>query len=96
VSKPSPITTDADHVEQGFMDSRAKVIDVAAFLDRVQRAGQESDYRVVALRKALQVVLDGAEPRRAGDVLLSLSDLSEKPIATAHEKGASGAYQVAP
>jgi len=75
------------------MDSRAKVIDVAAFFDRVQRAGQQEDYRVVSLRKTLEIILNSEQPTRAQDVLLSLSDPSEEPIAEAHEKGASGAYQ---
>ena len=39
-----------DLVELGFMDARSKVIDVAAFLDRVQRAGQDEDYRVKELK----------------------------------------------
>ena len=54
----------ADLVELGFMDARWKVIDVAAFLDRVQRAGQDSDYRVSELKKAL-ACLNGDDPERA-------------------------------
>ena len=32
-------------VDHGFMDTRIKAIDIAAFLDRVHRAGQQDDYR---------------------------------------------------
>ena len=60
-------------VDLGFMDSRSKLIDLAAFLDRVQRAGQEGDFRVKALKNAIQV-LNSDQPQRAREVLLSFSD----------------------
>lgn len=80
-----------DLVDLGFMDARIKLIDVAAFLDRVQRHGQEDDYRVRALREALSV-LGSAEPGRARRILESLSDPSAEPIAVAKIQGAFGAY----
>jgi hypothetical protein len=79
-------------VDLGFMDSRSKLIDLAAFLDRVQRAGQESDFRVQALKNAIQLLsLD--EPKRAQEVLLSFSDPSTEPIAKATMQGAIGAFK---
>jgi hypothetical protein len=80
-----------DLVELGFMDARIKLIDVAAFLDRVQRHGQEDDYRVRALREALSI-LGSEEPGRARRILESLSDPSEEPIAAATMQGAFGAF----
>lgn len=77
-------------VDLGFMDARSKLIDVAAFLDRVQRVGQECDFRVEALKKALEV-LGQEEATRAKDVLVSLSDLSTEPIAKATTQSACGA-----
>lgn len=74
------------------MDSRSKLIDLAAFLDRVQRAGQDEDFRVEALRKAIHL-LSLNEPRRAREVLLSLSDPTTEPIAKATMQGAIGAHQ---
>lgn len=79
-------------VDLGFMDSRSKLIDLAAFLDRVQRAGQESDYRVQALKQAVQH-LSLNEPKRAQEVLLSFSDISTEPIAKATMQGAVGAVE---
>lgn len=76
----------------GFMDARSKLIDLAAFLDRVQRAGQGDDFRVQALRRAIQL-LDSSEPRRAREVLLSFSDPSTEPIAKATVQGAIGAFK---
>ena len=39
-------------VELGFMDARIKLIDIAAFLDRIDRHEQSDDYRVSALKEA--------------------------------------------
>ena len=74
-----------------FMDARHKLIDLAAFLDRVERAEGEADFRLKAFRTALKK-LDGKKPQRAKAVLMSLSDPSTKPIAKATTKGATGAY----
>ena len=73
------------------MDARIKLIDVAAFLDRVQRHGQEDDYRVRALKEAM-AILGSEEPGRARRILESLSDPSEEPIAAATMQGAFGAF----
>ncbi len=81
-------------VELYFLEHRAKLIDIAAFLDRVGRApaqGQETDFRVEAFRRALAILSDGA-PERARRVLETLSDHSTDPIDSAADmKGASGA-----
>jgi hypothetical protein len=74
------------------MDSRSKLIDLAAFLDRVQRAGQEDDFRVQALKNAISL-LSLNEPKRVQEVLLSFSDPSSEPIEKATTQGAIGAYQ---
>ena len=74
-----------------YMDARARLIDLAAFLDRVDRGEGESDFRWDALRRAM-TELAKAEPGRAERVLLSLSDPTTEPIATAPGKGAVGAY----
>lgn len=79
-------------VDLGFMDSRSKLIDLAAFLDRVQRAGQEGDFRVQALKKAISL-LSSNEPERAKQVLLSFSDPSTTPIPQATTQGAIGAVK---
>ena len=40
-----------------FMDARHKLIDLAAFLDRLDRAEGESDFRSEALAQAMQHLL---------------------------------------
>jgi hypothetical protein len=74
-----------------FMDARAKLIDIAAFLDRIDHAEGEADFRYAAFRKALGELQRG-EPIRAKSVLLSLSDPTSEPIAKAPGKGACGAW----
>jgi hypothetical protein len=74
-----------------FLDARARLIDIAAFLDRVERADGTEDFRVAAFRKAL-LELSTAKPHKATEVLNVFSDPSEVPIDEAHSKGACGAF----
>lgn len=74
------------------MDTRFKLIEVAAFLDRVQRAGQDGDFRVQQLKQAMQCLAQD-KPERAKNVLLAFSDPTVEPIAKAHMQGAMGAYE---
>lgn len=77
-------------VDLQFIAARAQLIELAAFLDRVQRHGQDSDYRVVAMRQTL-AELATAEPGRARRILEALSDHSAEPIPAATIQGAFGA-----
>ena len=74
-----------------FLDARHKVIEVAAFLDRVERAGGKEDFRLEALRAALGK-LNGRQREKAKRVLLAFSDPTSKPMAKAEGKGAVGAW----
>jgi hypothetical protein len=74
-----------------FLDARHKLIEIAAFLDRVERATGREDFRLKNFRAAL-AKLDGKKKNRAKNVLLAFSDLTMKPIAKATAKGATGAY----
>ncbi|MDB6029629.1 MAG: hypothetical protein JWM68_5852 [Verrucomicrobiales bacterium] len=74
-----------------FMEARAKMIDLAAFLDRVERAEGEADFRLQALREALKE-LHAGNSDRAKRVLLSLSDPTTEPIPAATTKAATGAW----
>jgi hypothetical protein len=75
-----------------FVEARAKLIDVAAFLDRAQRADGTDDFRLKAFRAALGR-LRSARPDRARRVLASLSDPTTKPIKAAGSKSACGAWE---
>lgn len=80
-------------LDQYFIEVRHKLIEVAAFLDRVDRAEGEDDYRIKAFRSALKE-LERAEPERAKQILLALSDPTTEPIPAAKGKSASGAYPI--
>jgi hypothetical protein len=75
-----------------FLDARHKLIELAAFLDRVERADGKDDFRLKAFRTAL-AKLDGKKKNKAKSVLLTFSDLTLKPIAGAASKGAVGASE---
>ena len=91
---PPPLTKRAV-VDRYFLEHRAKVIDIAAFLDRVDRAQGEGadDFRRRALEACCAILTDG-KPDRARRVLELLSDHSTEPIAKAPMKGATGAAGV--
>jgi hypothetical protein len=74
-----------------FLEARAQAIGLAAFLDRVNRAKGEADFRFNALKGAL-AELQRDEDDCARRVLVSLSDPTTEPIETAPSKGAVGAW----
>jgi hypothetical protein len=79
-------------VDQEFIGVRSKLIEVAAFLDRVERYGATTDFRCEALRKAAALLTDG-QVERARRVLELLSDPTTEPEATSSQKAALGAWQ---
>lgn len=82
-------------VDLYFMEHRAKVLDIAAFLDRHDRAapdGDEEDFRMTALRTAIEILLDG-QGDRARRIQESFSDHSTEPIEKAAMQGALGAVK---
>jgi hypothetical protein len=74
-----------------FVETRAKLVDVAAFLDRVQRGDGPDDFRLKSFRAALRQ-LESAQPDRARRVLRSLSDPTTQPVPVAGGKSACGAW----
>jgi hypothetical protein len=74
-----------------FMDARCKLIEVAAFLDRVDRGQDDADFRLKAFRNALKE-LGKSKPQRARQVLLAFSDPTSQPIPKATTKAACGAW----
>ena len=91
---PSPMNR-AQVVDAYFMEHRARLLDVAAFLDRVDRAGAgDDDFRMRAFRAGVAILQDG-RPERARRILELLSDPSTEPVAKAGMKGATGAHDPA-
>ncbi len=75
-----------------FLDARARLIDIAAFLDRLERSEPPGDFRAEAFLQALKE-LDAPGADRARRVLLALSDPTRDPIEKAPGKSACGAHK---
>jgi hypothetical protein len=74
-----------------FLEARARLVDVAAFLDRLERAEGEADFRLEAFKHALNE-LQREGGGRTERVLRSLSDPTREPIPAATSKAACGAW----
>jgi hypothetical protein len=79
-----------DLLDLQFIDARHKLIEVAAFLDRIERHPGDEDYRFEALKNALPILLE-KRGDRARAVLEALSDSSTELSPTAPFQGAFGA-----
>jgi hypothetical protein len=79
-------------VDHGFVPVRAKLIEVAAFLDRVERYAVADDFRCAALRSAAALLVDG-KPERARRILETLSDPTTRPDPKSTGKAALGAWK---
>ena len=73
-----------------FIDARHKLIDLAAFLDRIDRHAGDDDYRFLALKNALPILLSDRSDRARG-VLEAFSDHTTEISASAPFQGAFGA-----
>lgn len=65
-------------LDASFIEARARLIDLAAFLDRVERSEGAADHRLPALRAALPILSD-PDPEKARRVLLAFSDPTRDP-----------------
>ena len=83
--------TRAEILDLYFADARSKLIDLAAFLDRADRAEGDDDFRLRSFRAALEK-LSGPEREKTKAVLLTLSDPTTEPLEAATTKGATGAW----
>jgi hypothetical protein len=80
-----------DLLDLQFIEVRHQLLDVAAFLDRIERAeGAGDDFRLKALQEALPVLLESYSGR-AQRILELLSDRSSEPIPHSSVQGALGA-----
>ncbi len=91
MSHPSPLTK-TEIVDRYFLEHRAKLLDIAAFLDRIDRAsgGEQTDFRIEALLECAKE-LHSSKVGRTERMLLLLSDKTTEPIDEAGMKGATGA-----
>jgi hypothetical protein len=85
-------------IQLGLLEARSRVLDVAAFLDRVQRAAPggdtgpaREDPRLLAILSAVRLLTDG-QPERARRVLELWSDPTHEPVPHADGKAARGMH----
>jgi hypothetical protein len=94
---PTCPMTQRELVDEYFMEHRTKILDLAAFLDRLERARErdaEDDFRLVAVRGAL-AVLAGEEEARVERIQMILSDQRTEPLPHLDQQSAKGAYDPA-
>ncbi len=82
-----------DLIDTYFMEQRARIIDVAAFLDRLDRATSQNgnnDFRLMAMRKAMhELVSDEAD--RVERIQMIFSDQNTDLLDELDRKAAYGA-----
>jgi hypothetical protein len=84
-----------DLANEYFIESRNRVLEIAAFLDRLDRADParaSRDFRLQALGEALAALASG-EPGYVVRIQRLLSDPTSEPIPALDRKSAQGAYE---
>ncbi|HSH59737.1 MAG TPA: hypothetical protein VK988_08890 [Acidimicrobiales bacterium] len=88
------LLTQRQLIDEHFMEQRTKILDIAAFLDRMDRSVElnaEDDFRVAALRRTLEALCSRA-PGRVERIQMILSDPTTEPLAQSDRRNAAGAY----
>ncbi|MDO8540884.1 MAG: hypothetical protein Q7S40_10650 [Opitutaceae bacterium] len=93
-ARPLGTASPREIVDLGFVPVRARLIEVAAFLDRAERYAAADDFRCAALREAAALLVDG-RPERARRILEKLSDPTTQPETVSSGKAALGAWRPA-
>ena len=78
-------------LENHFIGARSQLIDIAAFLDRLERSQGEDDFRSDSFRACIPILSDNS-PDKAKRILELLSDPTITTINKAREQGAAGAW----
>ena len=92
-STPSPLTT-TQLVDEYFIENRNRLLELAAFLDRLDRSGCPAvtdDFRMQVFREGV-AALSGAAADRVQRIQMLLSDPTVEPLPALDRKGAVGAY----
>jgi len=80
-----------------FLDNRARLLDIAAFLDRIDRSPQaaeaRADFRYRAFVRSLKLLLAPGGETRTKAVQIGYSDLTTEPLEDAAGLKAVGAWE---
>ncbi|MHB0937707.1 MAG: hypothetical protein ACYDCO_01435 [Armatimonadota bacterium] len=89
--EPQTLTPE-EVLAQSFLEHRARLLEIAAFLDRLDRAGGAAeDGRLVALQAGLRLLLTTTEDRTA-QLQRLWSDPRTEPLDQAESPAACGVY----
>ena len=96
VSQTCPMTSN-DVIDTYFIENRWRILEIAAFLDRVDRSKSpeagRSDFRYKALMRALKILMESKGDRTEA-MQQNFSDLSDKPLEVGPDfKGTYGAWR---
>lgn len=86
--------TSTELIDEYYIENRTRLLEVASYLDRLDRAEDgpaKRDFRMRAFREAL-VALSGDEPGRTERIQMIFSDPTGEPRETLDQKSARGAY----
>ncbi len=85
-------------MQEYFIENRTRVVEIAAFLNRLERASDgvspAEDFRMTALQRAL-AVLASNDPDKLGQIQLIFSDPTTEPKLVLDTKSAAGAWNPA-
>jgi hypothetical protein len=90
---PSP-KTGRELIDEYFIENRNRLLELAAFLDRLDRVADgagENDFRMRGVREAIRILADAAAPR-VEQIQMLFSDPTTEPLERLDQKGARGAY----
>lgn len=82
-------------IDEYFMKQRNHLLEIAAFLDRMQRASElngEDDFRMEAFRNSLKELIND-QPDKVSRIQMLLSDPHIEPMVERDVQGAFGAYK---
>lgn len=88
----SPLTREA-LLDEYFIENRTRLLDLAAFLDRLDRTGgpAAADFRLEAFAEALSALCLPL-PSRVKKIQMIFSDPTSEPLEALDRKSAGGAY----
>ena len=92
MASPSPLTP-KDIVDEYFIENRTRLLEIAAFLDRLDRVDPSyavQDFRMTAFSEALTAIAQG--DGRLDRLQMLFSDPTTKPLGALDRKSAFGAY----
>jgi hypothetical protein len=92
-----PLTT-GQIIDEYFIENRTRLLELAAFLERIDRsadgADAQRDFRMAAFHKALHILASNA-PDKMDQIQLIFSDPTIEPREKLDTKSASGAWNPA-